>query len=191
MQSEGKNSIINALHAAEERPRLRSWYSLLGFVQCACLLPKCPLKDYNVHMMSLLVAKMSLNYCFKAKWQDTWMLVTKAFPKKKAHTHLVLLSTSNWGNKAQLNNPEVKWMAASGRAYNQKRSAISWMYWRLRVYPHEVQPPSQFLWSLYWPQSIAGIPHTCITLFSLWAPDTCKGKNVAIPNPIQPDIQLP
>ena len=27
---------------------LRSWYPLLGFIQCACLLPKCPLKAYNV-----------------------------------------------------------------------------------------------------------------------------------------------
>jgi len=28
--------------AAQEWPGLRSWYCLLRFIQCACLLPKCP-----------------------------------------------------------------------------------------------------------------------------------------------------
>jgi len=47
-------------HAAQERPGLRTWYSLLGFIQCACFLPKCSLVAYNVCTMCLLVTNVIL-----------------------------------------------------------------------------------------------------------------------------------
>jgi len=34
-------------------PDLYWWYSLLGFIQCACLFPKCPLKRVQCACLSL------------------------------------------------------------------------------------------------------------------------------------------
>ena len=59
---------------------LRSWYSLLGFIQCVCLLPNCSLKAYNVLECVCLLPKCSLK---ASKWEATWMLVTKVSPNSR------------------------------------------------------------------------------------------------------------
>ena len=72
-------------------------------LQCVCLLPKCPLRAYNM--------STSFTYERPLEWlsltvshQTSPWLSTKCPLKNKVHTHPDMLSNCNWGNQAQLVN---------------------------------------------------------------------------------------
>ena len=88
-------------------------------IQCACLIPKCPLK--NLHCVWLLPKCLLRAYnVFKSFTNERPleclsltvplfvikcpMLVNKVSPKNMVHTRLdtCMLSNCNWGNQAQL-----------------------------------------------------------------------------------------
>ena len=93
------------------------WYSLLGFIQRAWLLPKCFLKAYNVSACYQKLHKWEamlilVNKVWPCLSPNVPMLVNKVFPKKQSTYFYILY---NWSNQVHVKQP---WCFYSSPAYN-------------------------------------------------------------------------
>ena len=152
-----KHAFQNAIACSCSSTKSRSWCCLLGFIQCACFLPKCP-KSLQCVCLLLEASQMRehvhLNACHQSVHVSLFVTIcphiclSTKFPLKtrSLHTHLglVLLSICNWAqdNPDKQNHPGLlQWV------YN-KTSNCAWtvqdrdiIYYNRPLYKETFQGP--------------------------------------------------